>query len=147
MSNRRFTFDLPSLQLGLFDIGGVLYHANYLLLLEQVREAFLREAGISAPELASRGSFLAITETRQNFVKPIRYGDIVVAEMWAEEVRAASLVLAYSLQGISSDGAQAVVHVAETRMCYVTTTPEGIRPSALPEDLRAAFGTLLVSEK
>lgn len=146
MSTQRFTFDLPPLQLALFDLGGVLYHANYLLLLEQTREAFLRAAGVSGPELAQRGAYLAITESRQNYVKPVRYGDVVIAELWAVEVRAASVVLAYSLQSVTPAGVQEVVHVAETRMAYVSSESGTLRPAALPEELKTAFESILGRE-
>lgn len=143
MSEKRFSFDLPPVQLALFDLGGVLYHANYMLLLEQTREAFLRAVGIPYPQLTAAGAHLAISEARQKFLKPVRYGDVVIAEMWAEEIRAASLLLSYSLQATTADGVQHVVLVAETKLVHVAPAEGRLKPTALPDELKQAFETIL----
>ena len=147
MSQRRFSFDLPPIQLAHFDLGGVLYHANYLLLLEQTREAFLRTVGMPYPQFTAEGAHLAIAEARQKFIKPVRYGDVVIAEMWSEEVRGASVLLAYSLQSVSPAGVQSIVMVAETKLVHVAPHNGRLKPVPIPAELTEAFTGIIQSKE
>ena len=61
-------------RLGEFDLGGVLYHANYFHLYEKAREAYLESLGLPYPSLVEKGFHLAVTNSEQEFSKPIYYG-------------------------------------------------------------------------
>ena len=167
-----FRHVIPPLVVGAFDLGGVLYHAKYLELLEMAREAFLTARGVSYRAMMDSGYHMVIVEAQQRFVSPIRYGQRIWVDMWASEMRRSTFVFDYKMytQEMSAtsttpendhnpsqhDSAQ-LVHVASTKLACVkmsTTTssnkgPSGggyeFRPARIPPFLVAEVSALLTS--
>lgn len=132
--SKPFRCDIPRLQLGLFDIGGVLYHARYFTILETMREEFLSQRAMPYAELVAAHSHLAIAESHQSFLKPVRYGDEVRGELTASQLQRASVRLNYEL--FRDDQ---LIHQAWTRLVHISVENNGFRPSPLPPLLRSAF--------
>ena len=127
---------LAPIRLGEFDIGSVLYHGRYFNLLEEVREDFMRSIGSPYPDLVGNGMHLAITESRQNFLSPIRYGDVIEARLNFSEIRRTSFIARYELLS----PAQVVVHRAETKhVCIQLQAGNEFKIVALPEKLAAGL--------
>lgn len=128
-----FSIDIPPPRFGEFDLGGVLYHANYFHILEFIRESFLASGPMSYTSLVKENSHLAIVESRQKFLKPIRYGDSLKGELTFSEIKAASAVAEYKLF------TNQTLHIAQTKLVYVRTVGEDLTVSPLPGDLKLYF--------
>jgi YbgC/YbaW family acyl-CoA thioester hydrolase len=128
---------LNPIRLGEFDLGGVLFHANYFHLLEELREKFLAACGTPYSSLVSDNSHLAIAESQQKFILPIRYGETVSGELWFEEVGRASLSARYIL---TVEGERpALVHTATTKLVFVSAKTGALAVAPLPVKLRSIF--------
>ena len=68
-----YTHQIDNLIFGLFDMGNVLYHSNYLPICEAARENFLRSLGTSYGALMAEGFHLPVVHLEQKFIKPILY--------------------------------------------------------------------------
>ena len=76
------------------DLGGVVYHANYLRYLERARSDMLRAMGIDQRASIEQGiGVYAVAELRIRYVKPARLDDELVIVTRLEEIRGASCVL------------------------------------------------------
>lgn len=139
-STRAFVFPLQAISLEKFDIGGVLYHANYFHLLEQAREALLAHAGMPYPKLVTKQQHLAIVHSEQEFLLPIHYGEPIDIAVWCTELKNSTARLSYLL--IRDKDAQAV-HLASTKLVFVEQDQEkGFRPQKMPSILREAFDAI-----
>ena len=125
-----FSHPIPHLRLGEFDLGGVLYHAHYYHLYEEIREAFLRAQGIPYSSLVAVSHHLAINEAHQNFLAPIFYGEALTTKLWTSDVKNSSFCFHYE---ISNPGGPA--HYGWTRHVFVKTAG-GFKVERLPEKLR-----------
>ena len=125
-----FEHRIPYLRLGEFDLGGVLYHAHYYHLYEEIREAFLRAEGLPYPSLVATSHHLAINESHQNFLAPIFYGEGLTGKLWTSEVKNSSFLFHYE---ISNPRGRA--HYGWTRHVFVRTA-NGFTVERLPEKLR-----------
>ena len=56
------------------DAGHAVYHANYLILLDQARSQALQQAGYSAVDLWNDGFALALLENTSRYFRPAAYG-------------------------------------------------------------------------
>ncbi len=76
------------------DVGGVVYHANYLRYLERARSDMLRAAGIDqrAAAEAGEGSY-AVAEVSIRYRRPAKLDDALVIVSRVEAVRAATCVI------------------------------------------------------
>lgn len=76
------------------DVGGVVYYANYLRFLERARSEWLRQLGISTPELAQKEKVIfAVRSVAISYRKPARLDDVLRVTVVPEAVRGASLRL------------------------------------------------------
>ncbi len=140
-----YEYVCPPLPLGLFDLGGVLYHANYFQLLEQARESLLAEFGCPYPELAANSQHLAIAESHQKFLKPIRYGDKVLVRLCATELRQSSVTLSYELDLGAPHASDTPAHIAITKLVFVDGSSGTLKPARLPEKLAKIFDRFLAA--
>jgi len=76
------------------DLGGVVYHANYLRYLERARSDLLRLIGIDQRAAIESGQGVyAVTEAHVNYRKPARLDDELAVVSRLEEVGGASCVI------------------------------------------------------
>jgi YbgC/YbaW family acyl-CoA thioester hydrolase len=123
---------LNHIRLGEFDLGGVLYHANYFHLLEEIRESFLRSIDLPYSELANIGTHLTVINSELNFHKPIRYGDQLDAEMIVDMIGKTRLKFTYIINNSTENSKifsgstthTAVVIDSETKSFKVSKVPE-----------------------
>ena len=154
-----FRHELPPLVVGAFDLGGVLYHAKYLELLELAREAFLVSRGCSYGWLMDSGCHVVVVDADQHFHASVRYGQRMAIGMWASEIRRSTFVLEYEMRAwpvqkysqspvgdTAADDPGQRVHTASTRLaCVKPVGPGGtdFRPVRLPQPLREALTGVL----
>ena len=76
------------------DVGGVVYHANYLRFLERARSDLLRAAGIEQRAAIQNGQGVyAVVELHIKYCKPARLEDDLVIISHLQEVRGVSSVI------------------------------------------------------
>lgn len=134
-----FVYQVPPLRLGLFDLGGVLHHANYLGVLEQTREAFLAACNLSYSELAASGGHLALSDSNQKFIRPVRFGQQIEVHLTAREIRRTRLALDYALKDSSSGE---TLQTASTTLVFVQEKDGILKPGRLPEKLVKILSTI-----
>lgn len=134
--NYSFKYHVQNIRLGEFDIGGVLYHANYFHLYETGREALLASNSISYPSLVAQSKHLAIIESHQRFLAPIRYGTELEIAIWCSELKRTSVCINYELY---KHGDNKLIHQAWTRHVCVNTTSENLSIEQFPELLRSVW--------
>ncbi len=55
------------------DMGGIVYHANYLKFIERARSAFVRSLGIDQLALREAGTVFVVRRIAAEFLKPARF--------------------------------------------------------------------------
>ena len=138
---------INSLRLGEFDIGGVLYHANYFHVFEEAREGFLAAQGTPYSAFIAQNSHLAVVESYQSFDKPVLYGEPLNVYLWTSERRRTTVVFNYEVAALtphpsgksSAKMEETTVHTAWTRMVYVLGDNGQFKATRLPEALVSVF--------
>lgn len=128
-----FKLELNSIPLVEYDMGGVLYHANYFHLYEQGREALLTDIGSPYINFVTEGCHLAVTESSQKFIKPVYYGDKLNLCLWLSSLKRGSMQFNYALLSVKGSD---VIHRASTTHAFVCKKQDGFKVSAIPENLR-----------
>lgn len=135
---RPFIHSVDNLRLGEFDLGGVLYHANYYHLYEHAREALLAQGGLPYHQLVADGSHLAIAEAGQKFLAPVRYGDPLKIELAFREPTHVTVTAEYRIS-IERGNAISCVHEGWTRLVFVKIQDGRFKASRFPEKLVEIF--------
>ncbi len=95
------------------DLGGVVYHANYLRFLERARSDLLRAAGIEQRAAIENGiGVYAVAELRIKYCKPARLEDDLLITSKLDEIRGATSVIAQKILRGAEVLAEAQVTVA-----------------------------------
>ena len=111
------------------DAGGVVYHAQYLALLERARTEWLRAQGWGQERLRrEHGLVFAVWAMTIDFRLPARLDDALVVGVRLRECRRASLVIA---QTIDRDG----VRLLDAEVRVAALEVERFRPMAIPAAL------------
>ncbi len=131
-----FIYRVENIRLGEFDLGGVLYHANYFHLYEAAREACLAAAGVPYCSLVALGQHLAVVESSSSFKLPIRYGEPITIELSFSQVRKSSFCAHYRLVAPESGK---LAHEGKTKHAFVVTNSDSFRCHAMPEPLLKAL--------
>lgn len=109
------------------DLGGVVYHANYLRFLERARSDMLRAAGIDQRAAIEGGEGVyAVAELQIKYCKPARLDDALVIRSRLVELRGASCVIGQQIVR-----GQDLVAEATVRAAFLT--PQG-RPRRQPAE-------------
>lgn len=118
------------------DLGGVVYHSNYLRFLERARSDLLRSLGIGQREALTSGlGIYAVSEMRINYRKPARLDDELTILSHLVELRAASCVIHQQI----TRGGELITDAVVTAAFL---TPEG-RPRRHPPEWRKKFEEML----
>ena len=112
---------------------GVVYHANYLVYMEEGRTRMMAARGLPYHEIERRGWALVVRKAEVRFRHGARYGDEVVVRTRVARVRGASILFAYELER-AADGRPLASGTTELA-CVDLRDPER-GPTMLPEDLR-----------
>ncbi|CAM4409026.1 tol-pal system-associated acyl-CoA thioesterase [Palleronia rufa] len=75
------------------DMGGIVYHANYLKYIERARSAWVREKGIDQVTMRRDGSVFAVRRVEGDFLAPSRLDDALEVETAIESASGARMVL------------------------------------------------------
>ncbi len=112
---------------------GVVYHANYLVYMEEGRTRLMAARGCSYAELEERGWGLVVRRAELRFRAPARYNEELIVRTAVSSVGGASVSFVYEVaRGL--DGTQLVQGMTE--LACVSLAPGDGRPVMLPDRLR-----------
>jgi len=115
---------------------GVVHHANYLAYFEEARTELFESLGASYAELERTGFGLALRRVELGYRAPARFGDTLRVRTRLTDLRRASVVFEYE---ILKDPDTLLV-TGSTELACVRL--DGLRPTRLPPDVRAAMERL-----
>jgi acyl-CoA thioester hydrolase len=117
------------------DVGGVVYHANYLRFMERARSDLLRVLGIDQRAAFEQGiGIYAVTEVQIQYRKPAKFDDALLIVTRLETLRHASCALT---QQILRNGEL----LAQAKVVIAFLSPEG-RPRKQPDEWVQKFQSL-----
>jgi acyl-CoA thioester hydrolase len=121
------------------DAGGVVYHAQYLAVMERARSEWLRVLGLHQDAMKRDVDLVFVVRAMQmDFRAPARLDDQLSVSVRLLECRGASLLLA---QRIQRDG----VLLVEAKVKIAALYASSFRPRALPDALLSQLTPLLES--
>lgn len=111
------------------DVGGVVYHANYLKYFERARTEFLRLKGLSVGELHRSGFVFPVIRMEIDFRAPALHDDLLEVETAVTDVGKTTFTVAQKVLR-SADG-RLLVEALATLACI----GPNLRPKRLPTEL------------
>ena len=112
---------------------GVVYHANYLVYMEEGRTRLMESLGCSYAGLERAGWALVVRKAALRYRASARYDDELVVRTRVDRLGGASVLFAYEIR----DTAGRLLVDGSTELACVDQRREDPRPALLPEDLRA----------
>jgi len=76
---------------------GVVYYANYFIWFEIGRGEFLRRCGVSYKDFEKEGIMLPVTHASCDYLKPVRYDEMVRIEISIHELTRASISFLHNI--------------------------------------------------
>jgi acyl-CoA thioester hydrolase len=80
------------------DAMGIVHHANFVNFLERARVVYMDEHDRPYREYMERGLHFATTRVEIDYLRPVRFDDVLVVQVWIESLRGASLRMGYTLR-------------------------------------------------
>lgn len=114
------------------DMGGIVYHANYLKFIERARSDWVRALGLDQRAMKEEGTVFAVRRIAAEYLSPARFDDLLDVETEVVSARPAQMTLH---QRVLRAG-EALFH-AEVDLVAIGAAG---RPVRLPEVLRALGG-------
>lgn len=111
------------------DMGGIVYHANYLKYIERARSAWVRALGVDQNALRDAGVVFAVRHIEADFRAPARLDDQLTVITELSAIRGARFVMSQQV----TDPAGTPLFAATVTLVAITL--EG-RPARLPAELR-----------
>jgi len=119
------------------DLGGVVYHANYLRYLERARTEWLRSLGFEQDALRHRHQLqFVVVEAQIKYLRPARFNDELFVSAEVTEKGRASLVFRQDIR--LADAARSQVCSAEVRVACIDSVT--FKPAALPREILKELG-------
>lgn len=117
------------------DAGGIMYHANYLVMAERCRSEMLRALGL--PLIGAQGENFIVRSAQIDWHAPARLDDLITCTTRAEAIGAASVDLRqeFDLEGRKLCG-------ITIRLVHVAASSRGLKPLRMSAAMREAFATL-----
>ena len=117
---------------------GVVYHANYLLYMEDARTHFLETLGMPYTEMEDAGLMSPVVDAHLHYGQPLRYGDTVVVRTCVRENKPTKTTYAYAFyrKGMDMD-AEKPLATAESVHCVVDSVT--FRPVSVKKRLPELF--------
>lgn len=110
------------------DMGGIVYHANFLKFIERARSAWVRDLDIDQNAMRAGGTIFVVRRVEADFLAPAHFDDALEVETRTLRATGARLVLAQEVRR----GDDTLFHAVVTVAC----TDRAGRPVRLPPPLR-----------
>ena len=118
------------------DLGGVVYHANYLRFMERARTEWLRAAGFEQDVLRERhGVQFVVVDAELVFRRPARFNDTLKVSVEVREQGRASLLFHQDVRGAAGD----VLCSGDVRVACIDAN--NFKPRPLPGELLTELAT------
>jgi acyl-CoA thioester hydrolase len=75
----------------------VVYYANYFTLFERGRTELFRDMGIPYSNIEKQGVYVPVSDTRCTYKRSARYDDLLQIETGVQQIKRASLTIAYRI--------------------------------------------------
>jgi acyl-CoA thioester hydrolase len=110
------------------DMGGIVYHANFLKYIERARSAWVRDLGINQNAMRAGGTIFVVRRVEADYLAPAHFDDALEVVTETASVSAARLVM----EQVVMRGTTALFRAMVTVVCV---GPNGA-PVRLPSVLR-----------
>jgi len=114
------------------DVGGVVYHVNYLKYMERARTEYLRALGSAKAAVLANGSLFVVVSVNLNYKRPACLDDELVVT--AKVIQQARTYLVFE-QTVLLDG----VNICEGQVKIACVNADSFRPTVIPSDIAAAI--------
>ena len=115
------------------DIGGIVYHANYLKFFERARTEWLREKGITQSFFLEQNLGFVVTRVEIDYVASAKLDDLLNVSSLISECKRASLVFNQQI----TNQEQQIICNAIVRVAFVDFNRG--KPSAIPKSILGAL--------
>ncbi|MEM7311108.1 MAG: thioesterase family protein [Planctomycetota bacterium] len=115
---------------------GVVYHANYLVFMEEGRTRLMESLGFRYADLERQGMGLAVHHVEVDYRAPALYDEEVVVQTTVERVRSASVRFRYELIR-ATDGTRLANGLTDLACLKLNGEERSVRP--LPDTVREAL--------
>jgi len=136
-SERSWHEHLLRVRYGETDQMGVVYHANYLVYMEEGRTRLMAELGSPYSELEASGWALVVRRVEMRHRAPARYDEELCVRTAVERLGGASVRFVYRIER-AADGE--CLTEGMTELACVDRRDGGAKPALLPEEVRALLG-------
>lgn len=126
------------------DAGGIVYYVNYLKFMERGRTELMRSLGYDKPAILDEGRLLVVHSAQVNYRKPARLDEQLIATAAFAKLTRTSVVFRQRILRLSENGGEELLCEGDIKVACVTA--DGMRPTAIPEEMRAAIANYLESE-
>jgi acyl-CoA thioester hydrolase len=116
------------------DAMGIVHHSNHVRYFELGRITWLQEHDQPYERYVADGLHFATTRIEVDYLRPARFADVVEIVVWAEEIRRASLRMAYVLRVAGE--------VIATGVSDHAAVDDSGKVKRLPKDRRAKLAAL-----
>ncbi|WP_435661216.1 tol-pal system-associated acyl-CoA thioesterase [Leisingera caerulea] len=111
------------------DMGGIVYHANYLRFIERARSDWVRGIGVDQNAMRESGLIYAVRRIEADYLAPAKFDEELLVTTSMQNVTPARMVLS---QEVTRDG-KPLFRAQVTIVCITT----GGKPARLPAEIRA----------
>lgn len=111
------------------DMGGIVYHANYLRFIERARSDWVRGIGVDQNAMREAGLIYAVRRIEADYLAPAKFDEELLVATRMHKVTPARMTLK---QEVSRAG-QPLFRAEVTIVCITT----GGKPARLPAEIRA----------
>ncbi|WP_170769961.1 tol-pal system-associated acyl-CoA thioesterase [Ruegeria lacuscaerulensis] len=111
------------------DMGGVVYHANYLKFIERARSDYVRNIGNDQNAMRDAGIVWVVRKIEAEYLAPAKFDDELTIETWITSLSGARLTMAQRV----TRGETEVFNASVTAVCM---NAQG-KPVRLPAEIRA----------
>lgn len=110
------------------DMGGIVYHANFLKFIERARSEWVAGMGLDQNAMREAGVVFAVRRVEADFMAPARFGDALEVRTNTASVSGARLIIEQKVMR-----GEALLFAAQVTVACITLTGQPVR---LPEVLR-----------
>ncbi|UWQ57513.1 tol-pal system-associated acyl-CoA thioesterase [Leisingera caerulea] len=111
------------------DMGGIVYHANYLRFIERARSDWVRGIGVDQNAMRESGLIYVVRRIEADYLAPAKFDEELLVTTSMQNVTPARMVLS---QEVTRDGKP--LFRAKVTIACITT---GGTPARLPAEIRA----------
>ncbi|WP_109312606.1 tol-pal system-associated acyl-CoA thioesterase [Ruegeria sp. AU67] len=113
------------------DMGGVVYHANYLKFIERARSDYVRRLGNDQNAMRDGGIVWVVRRIEADYVAPAKFDDELIVETWLSSISGVRLTMGQLVKR----GETEIFRASVTAVCM---NAQG-KPVRLPAEIRASM--------